>query len=422
MKKNTIRLVIFLSVSSILGILFTQLFWIRNAIDLSEKQFDHRVTIALNEVLEDLGNRSNIAVTLQADTLLWDHNAASIHAVLDTSLLDSLLKAQFDYYCVDTNFTYQIVDCKAKAEFYEDDAILSNRFTVARHKACLSCIWDDECYNLVVFFPMKTQFVLIDMTLWLVASFIFFLIVILSFLYIIKIIIGQKKISEIKNDFINNMTHEFKTPLSTVSMASEILLKSCDNPQKERVHKYAKIIFDENQRLKNHVERILQIAVMDKEGYLLNKVEVDLHQLIRDATDKICLNHCDRPVDLQFNLKMTNPIFFADVLHMKNIVSNLVENAYKYSKLKPVIRISTKIIASELLIIVEDQGIGMNSDTQKHIFDKFFRLHTGDIHDYKGFGLGLHYVKTMVEAHNGTIIVESELNKGSKFIVSIPMS
>ena len=420
MKKNTIRIIILLTTTSLLGIIFTQLFWIRNAVDLSEKQFDHRVTVALNEVLEEIARMNNILVTIESDTILWNNSSLSFHSVIDTIVLDSLLKERFESFYVDTNFVYKIVNCKDKAEFTVRDGIYSDRFTVSRHKACLSCIWDNECYNLVVIFPMKRKFVLVDMTMWLVVSFAFILVVILSFLYIIKVIIQQKKVSEIKNDFVNNMTHEFKTPLATISMASEILLKIDDDSKMERVQKYSRIIFDENQRLKNQVERVLQIAALDKGDFQLDLVQTDINQMIKDTTEKVCLNHCNRPVDLTYEFSEETLLLSVDKLHIKNIISNLVENAYKYSRNDPEIIISTQRITDAVQIIVEDKGIGMNSDTQKQIFEKFFRLHTGDIHDVKGFGLGLHYVKTMVEAHKGNIKVESELNKGSRFIVTLP--
>ncbi len=422
MKKNTIKIIIILTSISLLGLIGTQLFWIKNAVTLSEKHFDHRVTLALKEVLDQIEKINPKPESESTDTIVCRNIKHTVYDLIDNVMLDSLLTQHFDYHCVDTNYMYRIVRCCDTENNQSDiNKIRSDKFSVNVHKACLSCIWEKECYNLVVSFPDKRKFVLLDMSIWMIFSIIFLLIVIFSFSFIVSTIIKQKKLSEMKNDFINNMTHELKTPISTISMASEVLLNSATRTT-ERVEKYSNIIYEENQRLRNQVEKVLQMAVMDKGELKLNLVDTDLHKLIKDTTNNLCLEHCEKPVSLNFDLRANSYETKVDVMHMRNIISNLVDNAYKYSPEKPEISISTTNMNNSILISVEDRGIGMNSETQNQIFDKFYRLPTGDIHDVKGFGIGLYYVKNMVELHGGGINVESELNKGSKFFVYLPLT
>lgn len=423
MTKKTITLIVVLTSISLVALIGTQLFWIRNAVDLSEKHFDHRVTLALKEVIWEIERISKKNVQKPKEMTSCKKSIHTVNDLVKPQLLDSLLKEYFDYHRVDTIFMYEIIRCdETEKVFSESQGVLSENFSVSLHKACLSCIWEKECFNLVVRFPDKLKFVLVEMSMWLVFSILFMLIVLFSFIYITSQIIKQKKLSEMKNDFINNMTHELKTPISTISMASEVLLNSDTNSSHERVRKYSTIIYEENQRLRNQVERVLQMAVMDRGELKLTINETDLHQLIMDTTHNLCLEHCEKPVSLTFHLKAEKHIMYVDILHMRNIISNLVDNAYKYSKEKPEITISTFNQNNHLVILVEDNGIGMGTETQKHIFDKFYRLPTGNIHDVKGFGIGLYYVKSMVELHGGTISVKSELNKGSKLFVYLPLT
>ncbi|MEA3446062.1 MAG: HAMP domain-containing sensor histidine kinase [Bacteroidota bacterium] len=421
MKKNSIKLIIIFTSISLLGLIGTQLFWIKNAINLSEKHFDHRVTLALEEVLTQIEKINQKHRNEKSDTISCISKLHTVNELLNHDLLDSLLTNQFDYQCVNTNFIFKIVPCsKTNSGISGNNKILSDEFSVNLHKACLSCIWEDECFNLLVDFPEKRKFVILDISIWLIFSIIFLLIVIISFSYTIGAIIKQKKLSEIKNDFINNMTHELKTPISTISMASEVLMNS-ETRTSERVEKYSTIIYEETQRLRNQVERVLQMAVMDKGDLRLNLMEIDLHQLIKDTTKNLCLEQCKKQVSLCLKLEAETHFAKVDVLHMQNIISNLIDNAYKYSFDKPEITISTQNKNDSILFTVEDNGIGMNAETQNYIFDKFYRMPTGNIHDVKGFGIGLYYVKSMVELHGGQINVKSELNKGSKFFVYLPI-
>jgi len=262
--------------------------------------------------------------------------------------------------------------------------------------------------------------VFLELSLWLFLSVLFILIVIFIFAWIIRTIVLQKKLSEIKNDFVNNMTHEFKTPISTISLATEVLMNADPATSMERMKKYSNIIYDENQRMRVQVERVLQMAQLDKGEYQLNKAKLDVHAVLRATVDSLCLDHSEKKVKVDFILEATKSEIIADKLHVGNIFSNLVDNAVKYSIQDPHIQCKTSNSDTGIIIEFIDNGIGMSFEAQKHIFDRFYRVPTGNIHNVKGFGLGLYYVKTMVEAHGGSVSVKSEINRGSRFSVYFP--
>jgi two-component system phosphate regulon sensor histidine kinase PhoR len=224
-----------------------------------------------------------------------------------------------------------------------------------------------------------------------------------------------------KTDFVNNMTHEFKTPIATISVSSEMLSKDAIIKFPEKIKKYAKIIFDENTRLKNQVERVLQMAILDKSDYKLKLKDVNVHDIINECINNFTVQIRERKGNLHSNLKAEQSTIKADQQHFTNIINNLLDNANKYSPLKPEILVKSINQNGKLHISVEDKGIGISKENQADVFKKFHRLQTGNIHDAKGFGIGLFYVKTMIEKMGGNIDLKSELNKGSIFTISLPL-
>ncbi|PRY89636.1 two-component system phosphate regulon sensor histidine kinase PhoR [Mongoliibacter ruber] len=274
--------------------------------------------------------------------------------------------------------------------------------------------------HLLINFPAKRAYILQQIWLPVLSSLVFIGIVIFCFIYAIKVIIRQKNLSDIKNDFINNMTHEFKTPIATVSLAIEALqdpdLMSQDSFRK----RYLGIIKDENKRLGTQVEKVLQAATLDKKEFKLKMETLDLEEVLVSAKDHIELQVESKEGKISFESHLSDPIIEADPFHLTHIVNNLLDNSVKYSKEKPNILLKCWDQNGSVFVSVEDNGIGMTKDTVKKIFDKFYRVPTGNIHDVKGFGLGLAYVKTMIEAHSGEITVSSELGKGSIFTIKLP--
>jgi two-component system phosphate regulon sensor histidine kinase PhoR len=233
--------------------------------------------------------------------------------------------------------------------------------------------------------------------------------------------IRQKKISDIKTDFINNMTHEFKTPIATISVAVDSINNSKVIERPDIIKNYTRIIKEENNRMNTRVEQVLQMALLDSSEFKLNEKAVDIHELIRNITDNIRLQTESRNGQLIVNLEASQTHVLADESHMTNVLISILDNAIKYSPVNPEIRVSTTNSRSSIVISISDNGIGMNSDTQKKIFDKFFRVTSGNIHSIKGFGLGLSYAKAIVLAHKGEIKVNSEVDKGSRFEIILPV-
>jgi two-component system, OmpR family, phosphate regulon sensor histidine kinase PhoR len=415
MRNRFLILIVVLVAISLIGVVSTQTFWLKKTIAVSEKQFDDRADRMLEDVLEEIKQ--------YVDTAEFIHQIPKkelkIFDVIDTSLLANLLLKYITYHRLDNEYSYGLVRT-------EDDSILYHAlgFTakneVAAYKACLSCIWKKEYIHLSVFFPNKNKNLFSQISIWIILSVIFLLVITSAFTFIIFSIFRQKKISEIKNDFINNMTHEFKTPISTISLASEMLMKSTKNLSGKKVLKYSKIIFDENQRMQSQVELVLQTALIDRGQLRLKREITDLHELLRTTIDSFCLESCEKDAEFIYELKAVKSLIEIDPIHIRNVIGNIIDNAIKYSKIKPQIRISTENIDNGLQVAITDNGIGISRDVQKRVFDKFYRVSTGNLHDVKGFGLGLYYVKTIIEAHAGKVDVQSSLNNGSTFYVFLP--
>jgi len=276
--------------------------------------------------------------------------------------------------------------------------------------------------KLLLFFPNEKSFVVRQLWKLLIISIFLFIVIILSFLFSISIINKQTKLSVMKNDFINNMTHEFKTPISTIALACEALKDDDLKKSPEIYNSYISVIDEENTRLKSMAEQILQTAILDKGQLKLKKTLVDVHELIINAvtSKEMVADKKEGHIELQLNAESI--YVKADVVHLTNVFLNLIDNALKYTIHAPHIVISTINKEHSILVKVKDNGVGISKANQKKIFEKLYRVPSGDIHDFKGFGLGLNYVKSIVELHKGSIYVDSELDKGSTFTIRLPLT
>jgi len=281
-------------------------------------------------------------------------------------------------------------------------------------------LWPDE--RLFVVISDLNDYVLRSLG-WMIAGAILFTLTIIAAFYLtVRTLLRQKKLSEIKSDFINNMTHEFKTPLATISLAVDALKNEKVSADKEKTNYFTAVIKEENKRMNKQVETILQAALLDKQEVQLRLKELHVHEILGHISDNFKLQMDERKGKLVIEPEAQNDLIEGDDVHITNMLSNLVDNAIKYSKedVPPVITISTMNYGKYLRVRLEDNGIGMNKETVSRIFEKFYRAHTGNIHNVKGFGLGLSYVRTMVDAHHGKIKVESVPGKGSVFTVDLP--
>ncbi len=279
--------------------------------------------------------------------------------------------------------------------------------------------WRQVSHYFGVYFPNKTSYIVNEMDIWIVST-LFLLLVVGFFTYTIWVILKQKKLSEIRTDFINNMTHELKTPISTISLSTEVLENPNITKNPERLSNYAKIIKEETERLKNQVEKVLQMASLDKKKVDFDNEKVDIHDVITNTITgfELILNKNEGKIHSQ--LKASNNLVKGDKIHLTNIMFNLIDNAIKYSSGQPNIDISTSDHKKGIYIRVKDNGIGMTREQQKHVFEKFYRVPTGDQHDVKGFGIGLNYVRKIIRQHGGKIQLKSQIKSGSTFRVYLP--
>ncbi|RED98816.1 two-component system phosphate regulon sensor histidine kinase PhoR [Marinoscillum furvescens DSM 4134] len=336
--------------------------------------------------------------------------------------LDSLLAGEFRDRGIDIPFNYAVV------------SPINNRLLLINnrdHKEALekselrASLFPNDLIGeqnwLVVNFPDKQQYLLSKIWLTMASSGLLVLVIVGSFGYSIHTILRQKKLSEMKNDFINNMTHELKTPIATISLACEALSDREIKQMEGMRERYLKMIGDENKRLGEQVERVLHMAALDRNDIELKCEVMQLKELVEHAREKTMIQVESRQGTIRLIDNAPNIQVYGDPTHLTNILVNLLENANKYSNDAPDITIRMYAKGKNVHISVQDRGIGMTKEAQNHIFQKFYRVPTGDIHNVKGFGLGLAYVKTMVEMHSGTVSVESEWGKGSKFTITLPV-
>lgn len=427
MKHRTIRIVIVMATFSLIGIILIQIFWFDKAFTLKEKQLNQGIQIALQNVAEKILLYNNNPSTLvnPVNQISSNYYIVMVNDIIEASILELYLKTEFEHRGIYIDFEYGIYDCTNEKMIYGNYVSANNKYasrdTTSKYenKPSVLPVLNKDNYYFGVYFPSRNEYMIGQMDIWIFSS-IILLVVVVFFAYTIFIILKQKRLSEVQTDFINNMTHEFKTPISTISISSEVLMKPniIENP--ERLLNYATIIHNENKRLKKQVEHILQMATLEKEDLKLNKEALDVHELIRKVVRnvEVTLKQTNGSIRLQFDSKPV--IINADSLHLTNIIYNLLDNAMKYSKEAPEIIISTENKKNGIILSIEDKGIGIKPESKKHIFTKFYRVPKGDVHDVKGFGLGLNYVKIMVEAHKGNIKVESEFGAGSKFIIYLP--
>jgi two-component system phosphate regulon sensor histidine kinase PhoR len=340
---------------------------------------------------------------------------------IDTNSIDSILRAALINKGIHASYCYGIFN-NSKI-FFTNNCSASSGDSLFHSPYKINVAPDNVFITpqyLAIYFPSEKNYILQTMWLMLTASGVLLVVIIYVFYYTVSTILKQKKLSDIKNDFINNMTHELKTPISTVSLASEMLQDASIEKSKEQLNQYVHIIKEENQRLGLLVENILQTAVLDKGEFKLRLEEIDIHEIIDKVLGNVRLPLQKREGEMIIKKNAEDSIVYADRVHITNVIYNLVDNALKYVEGKPLLKIYTETVRNGIKISVSDNGIGISKENQKKIFDTFYRVPTGNIHNVKGFGLGLSYVKAVVEKHRGAVTVESEWEKGSTFSIVLP--
>jgi len=414
MTRAAIRNIILLAFISLAGIIATQIFWIKKAIDLKEQQFNHRAYVALKSVADRLIQDSKYRVQLDGiNKKASNYYTLDFSSPVNVTMLENYLLIESKNQNLNADFEYGIFECTTDSFYY-------GRYVSAKKNGKIERLHikakPSENYYIGVLFPKKKTYLQDDLKLLIFFSGVL-LVVIGFFTYTILVILKQKKLSEIKTDFVNNMTHEFKTPISTIALSSDVLMRNDIIQQPERLKHYATIISEENQRLKRQVESVLQVSQIESHKIVLNYNEVDMHALIENITKNMepRLSELDGKMILQLSAR--RHIVIGDEVHLTNILYNLVDNAIKYCDKTPEIIITTHNKHKGIEISVKDNGKGIEKNSQNMIFEKFFRVPSGNIHDIKGFGLGLFYVKNMIKLHKGKIALHSIPKVGTTFTI-----
>lgn len=346
-------------------------------------------------------------------------SAMPIQERISKERLQRLLQNELDEYGVNTSFEYGIYNNGLATK------IRSDKFKNASNATYSTPIFTDNegtsKYSLMVSFPQKKKFLFSDLLGITILSIIFTLIIIIAYSSALNQLIKQRQISEIKTDFINNMTHEFKTPIATINLALDAIKNPKVVNDPEKTARYLQMIRDENKRMHAQVENVLRISKLERKELEISKESSNIHDMIEDAIEHVNLIIEDRGGEIITHLNATRTTVLLNDMHFTNVLVNVLDNAIKYTPDVPLVEVFTENVKDFVIIKIKDNGAGMSKIAQKKIFEKFYREHTGDLHNVKGHGLGLAYVKKIVEDHNGQIFVESEKGKGSTFIIKLPL-
>lgn len=404
---------------SIAGITITQLYWVRRAFDIRENQFNRDVNTALRSVATQIFeiNKTPSPANNPITQISTNYFAVAVNGTIDVNLLEFLLVTEFEKRNITADFEYGIYDCSDRCMVYGNYISKKNKRFVGSQNLPK---WKEEGYYFGVQFPLLQANLLSQMGIWGFSSAVL-LIVIFFFVYTLFVILKQRRLSEVQKDFINNMTHEFKTPISTIAISSEVLRSPDIGKDPDRLMKYATIIQNENNRLKQQVERVLQMARLDEREIELTKEAININSLIEEAVQNCSLSLLEKYGRIETDLQAQVNTILGDRLHLTNVFYNLIDNAIKYNRNEPRIFIRTYNSNSMICIEVKDNGVGIDTENHKKIFHRFYRVPTGNVHDVKGFGLGLNYVRLIAEAHKGKIIVEKSVpGEGTVFKLSFP--
>lgn len=421
MSRKKIRIITVLATLSLAGLLTVQLQWLNQAFTAEEKEFNLSVNIVLTNIARQLAGEAGAGQAPEpVRQLSSSFFLAEVNAPIKAQNLDTLLRQAFARRQLAVPYEYGILNA-------EDDTLVFGNYVPATAKpekvrpAALATVQGTAPtgrYHFAVSFPTKTTHLISEMKLWAFST-AALLVVIVFFAYTLASILREKRLAELKTNFINNLTHELQTPITNIALASEVLQQAPATLSPAKARRYHQIIFQENERLKTQVERVLQMAELEKQP-TLSKMNTNVHQLLADTLQRFELRLQRRAGRVTCDLRATPATVQADPLHLTNALYNILDNAEKYSPQAPEIRVSTRNYQHGILIAIADKGVGIGAAGQRNLFDTFYRVPTGNQHNVKGFGLGLSYVKTIIRAHRGSIRVQSRENYGSCFELYLP--
>ena len=440
--KKTLPVIIVLITLSLLGLFLLQASWLKNLLEIRQVQLLDKANYAGVKVANELsvalrsgmptvrmprkpGFRLgfDLSIINKPFSVTDRFSQKEIYKKLEDAFDDQgLKKLSFDFAIVTGTGEIEMQSLNFEKEYW--DSSVNKNFLIPIIPESVSEVESNSNMyeHLVIVVPNIDKQVW-DSLKWVIAAAGIFMLIILAAFYVtVKTLLNQKKLSEIKSDFINNMTHEFKTPLATISLAVDAIRNEKVQNNKEKLQYFSSIIKEENRRMNKHVETILQAALMEKQELSLDIKKLEAHAIIKKVLENYELQLHDKEAKVELLLNAKNDTIDADEVHFSNLISNLIDNAIKYSKENLIIKITTHSSNKFLVISIEDNGIGMSKESLKRIFEKFYRAHTGNVHNVKGFGLGMSYVKTVIDAHKGKIKVDSTLGNGTAFTIEVPLA
>jgi two-component system phosphate regulon sensor histidine kinase PhoR len=418
MKFNKLNSIIVLGLIAIVGIIVAQLLWTKEAFNLEEKKFSQKTHVALLEVVKKLyeGTTHELPTESPIEKISNDYYIVNVSNDFEPEILEFYLKSEFKKIGLATDFEYAIYNCSS------DEMIYGNYVPMTDNEQGKKSVYFPKHKNLVYYFairfPNETSYLFRSLKFWFILSFAL-IVILLVYVYSIFTILQQKKYSELQRDFINNMTHEFKTPLSSILLASNYLMKQQAIKDDEKLEKYTGIIIDQSNKLNNHIGKILNVAKSDNAPLELDKKAIDVVAIIKNVIENIKLKHDATTITLTADKDFTVQ---ADEFHFTNIVYNLIDNSIKYCDCKPEIDIAVSQVNGVLKIAFSDNGIGVSNKELPFIFDKFYRIPSTKSNEVNGFGLGLYYVKKICTLHGWKIAAANNTTQGITITLTIPSS
>jgi two-component system phosphate regulon sensor histidine kinase PhoR len=409
LKTNKLNIIIVLGLLATVSILIAQLLWTRQAFTLEEKKFSQKVQIALLGVVKQLYKGTNPELTIEnpIKKISNDYYVVNIENDFDAEILEFYLKKEFKKVNLLTDFEYAMYRCESDEMVYGNYIAINNKTPIKK------TVFFPKHKNLVYYFsirfPSETTYLFSSLKFWFVLS-LALILVLAIYVYSIYTIIQQRKYAELQRDFINNMTHEFKTPLASILIAANYLKQQNSIPLDQKLEKYVQIIINQSKKLNHHVEKVLTVEKWDNFTTILDKKELNFNEIVTNVIENISLQNPN--VDIKFQTNSVKNVLFADAFHLSNMLFNLLENAIKYGDEKPAIRINISKTDKHLKLEIIDNGIGIPKENLPYIFDKFYRVQNLNHNKTTGFGLGLYYVSKVCHWHQWKIEIKNNTNKG----------
>ena len=422
---KSLRSIVILAALSLIGIIVTQVYWVSSALEMKGTMFDENVQRALYAVSRKLasGKFADSRLLQPVKQLRKDYYVVRVDDVIDANYLEYVLKDELTKRSLRTNFEYSIYDCGSESLVYGSYVQLKD-FDAERQKPNTDIKlwpnWDKESYYFAVYFPEKFAFTLAESSIWMFSTAVM-LFVVGFFAYSLYVILEQKRLSKVQKDFINNLTHEFKTPISTISLSAEAIKSPAFAMSAEKLSTYASIIQFESKRLASQVETILQVAKADKNAFALKRERVPIGPLVEEIVLSLSGQAEKRGTSISIDIEPKDLSWSVDPLHFGNMIFNLIDNAVKYGKEAGEVVLKIGVERKDLKIVVLDDGPGIAKKEWKQVFEQFYRVEQDNTAKTKGFGLGLYYVRQIVRGHGGRIeLGVPEGGKGLEVNILIP--